>query len=321
MPKTAAKKATVNQPARQLRAPVRRFWRPRSPRPANYVALPNAFTLFIESLKIFKTYWKVFVGIMVVYGLLTLVFVPGLSGGSDLGQIKDTIQAIGNPNQLATSATLFLYLLGASGSAKSEVAGLYQVILTVIASLAIIWTLRQAYAGNTIRIRDGFYRGMYPLVPFLLVFSVVVLQLLPAVVGSYLYSTASSNGLLVHGASIAGWGLAVIVLSLGSLYMLASSLIALYIVCLPDMQPMAALRSARMLVRGRRFEVMRKILFLPFALFVLLALVMIPLIIVLASIAAWIFFASSIASLFVIHGYLYYLYRTLLQADDTNGEG
>ena len=68
-------------------------------------------------------------------------------------------------------------------------------------------------------------------------------------------------------------------LALLSLYMICSSLFALYIVTLPNVTPMKALRSARQLVLHRRFLVLRKILFMPLALLVLGAIIMIPLII------------------------------------------
>ena len=54
---------------------------------------------------------------------------------------------------------------------------------------------------------------------------------------------------------------------------------ALYIVTLPDMTPMKALRSARELVRYRRWTVLRKVLFLPLMLLVVAAIIMVPIII------------------------------------------
>jgi hypothetical protein len=101
-------------------------------------------------------------------------------------------------------------------------------------------------------------------------------------------------------------------LALLSLYMVTSSVFALYIVTLPNMTPMRALRSARGLVLGRRWTVLRKLLFLPIALFLLGALIMLPLIWFWAPAATWVFFALSMACLAALHSYMYALYRSLL---------
>jgi hypothetical protein len=94
--------------------------------------------------------------------------------------------------------------------------------------------------------------------------------------------------------------------------MLSSSLFALYIVTLPDMTPLTALRSARQLVRYRRWTVLRKIFWLPVALLILAAVIMVPIIIWLTAIAQWVFFLLTMFSLVATHAYMYNLYRELL---------
>jgi hypothetical protein len=94
--------------------------------------------------------------------------------------------------------------------------------------------------------------------------------------------------------------------------MISSSLFALYIVTLPDMTPMKALRSARELVRHRRWTVLRKILCLPLILLVAGAVIMLPIIIVLTPLAQWVFFLLTMLALVAAHAYMYTLYRELL---------
>ena len=89
---------------------------------------------------------------------------------------------------------------------------------------------------------------MYPLIPFILVLLVCCLQLLPLIIGSSLYSLVVSNGIAVQPIEKFVWALLFASLALLSLYMITSSLFALYISTLPDMTPMKALRSARELV-------------------------------------------------------------------------
>jgi hypothetical protein len=94
--------------------------------------------------------------------------------------------------------------------------------------------------------------------------------------------------------------------------MITSSLFALYIVTLPNMQPMKALRTARQLVRHRRMLVMRKLLFLPFIMLIISAVVTVPVILYATPIAEWLFFALTMIALAVFHSYIYVLYRELI---------
>src|SRR3990167_4609433 len=75
--------------------------------------LPNAFKLFISSLVTLNKHWKLFIGISLVYGLLALILVRGLSSGTNIQQTKDALQATfgGQFGGLATSAVLFSYLI------------------------------------------------------------------------------------------------------------------------------------------------------------------------------------------------------------------
>lgn len=275
--------------------------------------LPGAFKLLRASLGVIRRNWKVFFGIALIYALLTTVLVQGFAT-TNLSDARASFDKLfsGHVNQFASGATLFVYLLGSSGNTTNPTAGVYQLILGILVTLAVIWTLRQVYAGNTVRIRDGFYQGMYPLIPFLMVLLVIGLQLLPMVVGSMLYTTVIRNGIAATPVEVLLWLLAFALLTLLSAYMICSSLFALYIVCLPGMTPLAALRAARDLVRSRRWAVLRKIVFLPVALVILAALIMIPLISFVTPLAPWVFFALTMLFLPVVNSYLYALYRSML---------
>lgn len=276
--------------------------------------LSGAFRLFRESLLLIRTHWKVLGGIMIVYALLNIVLVRGFGATSNLGELKDTLQDVftGSWGQLTSGVALFAVLLSSTGSTSSESASVYQTLLVLMISLAVIWALRQLQAGIKITAREAFYKGMYPMIPFVLVLLVVGLQLVPLLIGSTLYSTVISNGLAATAAERGIWALAFFFLALLSLYMVTSSLFALYIVTLPDMTPMRALRSARQLVLHRRWTVMRKVVFLPIALGALAGIIIIPFIIFITPLAEYVFFCVTIAGLVIIHSYMYRLYRELL---------
>lgn len=281
---------------------------------AAHTPIPNAFSLLLGSLKLLKENWQVLLGIAAVYTLFNVVLIQSLNTTASLSILKHNLNQLPahGLGHLFNGFSLYSYLLGATGNSISPVAGSYQFALAIVVSLAVIWSLRQIYGGYTIRIRDGFYRGMYPLIPFLLVLLMIVVQLVPFIVGGSIFSIISANGIAVN----AGEQFMFLVLFFGlgfiSFYMLSSSLFALYIVSLPEMTPMGALRTARDLVAHRRWTIMRKLLFLPLALLMLSAVVLLPVVTALTVIAPWVFAFVDAIVLVLVHTYLYRLYRSLL---------
>jgi hypothetical protein len=276
--------------------------------------LPNAWQLTKTVSVILWQHKQLFIGITLVYGLLNLVLVQGLASSTDVTSLKSTLnQAFsGQLGSLASSLSIFAVLVSSAGNGSSQTAGAYQLFIGLVTSLAVIWALRQTLAGATIRIRDSYYRGMYPLVPFILVLTVIGFQLIPLLIGSTLYNLVIGNGIAVHFIEKLLWGALFAASAALSFYWISSSLFALYIVTLPDMTPLKALRSARDLVRGRRWVVLRKLLWLPIVLIIAAAIIMVPIIIFLTPLAQWVFFLLTMFGLVAVHSYMYTLYRELL---------
>ncbi len=276
----------------------------------------GAFRLFAGSTRFLFKKWKLFGGIVLVYLILTIVLVKGFGVASNIGQLRDTVQGLfhGSTAGLATGFTLFSFLLGNANSTSSEVAGAYQSMLLIVISLVLIWALRHTLAEKKVKItiRDAFYKGMGPFVPFLLVLMVIGLQLIPLLVANFLYTTVFEGGLAVGAIEKMLWAVLLSLFVVLSLYMVTSSVFALYIVTLPDVSPLQALRSARNVVRHRRLIIMRKVLFLPLALLILAAAIIVPVIMVSPVTAEWLFFGLSMLALAVAHSYMYHLYRELL---------
>ncbi len=279
--------------------------------------LTGSFKLLKSSITLLSKKWRLFGGIVLVYLFLTVVLVKGFGVSSDIGQLKETVLGLfgGNTGQLVTGLTLFGVLLSNANSTASEVAGAYQSMLLIVVSLALIWSLRQSLAEKVERIgvKDAFYRGLYPLVPFILILMVIGLQLLPIVFSNFLYNIVFSGGLAVTVLEQVLWGMLIFLLIILSLYMITSSVFALYIVTLPNVRPMQALRSARDLVMFRRWIIMRKVIFLPVALLIIAAVIIVPIIILSPAVAEWVFFVLSMGVLAIAHSYFYHLYRELLK--------
>jgi len=308
--KNRAAKVAKKPLARKLKTPKYRSFRLQKRIKAATPKLPNVWRLFGTAIATLWNKKKLFGFIILTYGLLNVLFVTGINAGGSISGLKNSLQQVTN-GSLDTGTALFAYMLGNTGSATGNGAG-YQVILTVFGSLALIWALRQVYNQNDITARDAYYQGMRPFVPVLLVLAAIGLQLLPLLFGAILYSTAVGGDIAVFLVEKIMWGVLFALLVLLSLYLLCSSVFAIYIATLPDMTPLRALRSARRLVANRRWTIIRKILFIPIIFLLVAAVVMIPVILFLTPIAPWMMFVLSTLALAVFHSYMYALYKALL---------
>lgn len=322
---TGTKKVAATQPPapveapkrslkQRLRLPKRATKAERAAAKAEHTQVPSAFKLLRDACMVLVQHWRLFAGILIIYALLVLVLVGGVSGGTNLEDVKKTVGHVftGEWKQLGTGLTLFAFLIGSTGNPDSAVASAYQTILLLLISVVLIWALRQVYANHAVRVREAFYTGTYPIVPFILVLCVVGLQLLPLVLGTSVYGALVGGGIAVTALEQVLCAAIFLLLALWSAYMVCSSLLALYIVTLPGMTPMKALHAAKDLVRFRRWIVLRKLLFLPIALLVVMAIIVVPFAVAFTAFATALFFVLSILGVGVIHSYMYALYRSLL---------
>jgi len=278
--------------------------------------LLGSFRLSWLTLKTIRRYWKPLGGIVLAYLILNIILASGISSlSATVSDIKFNLNEADSNNlsPIATAIDGFGSLVGSAGTNSSSTGSALQSILIVVESLVIIWALRHLLAGQKIRVKQAYYNSTAQLIPFLLVVAVIFIQLLPVVLGApiarAILTSAFPNGgggavtlMVLMSAVLIGW----------SLYMLSSSIVALYIVTLPDMHPRRALRSAKDLVRFRRFSIMRRLIFLPIFVLLAMATVVIPLILSATFLVAPVFFGLSMLSLLFANTYLYSLYRELI---------
>jgi hypothetical protein len=269
--------------------------------------LPSSFGLTWQVFGILRRFWKPLGGIYFVYLILNLIPLSTSGLGSTVAQIRAKLED-GDKFQNALSG--YTSLFGSGGSTDSQI---IQSILVISGSLVIIWALRQLLAGAKIGVKEAYYRSMAPLIPFILVLGVIFIQLLPLTLGVPVVG-AVLNAILNPGAVLSILFVTIfVVLALWSFYMISSSIFALYIVTLPDMQPRQALRSAKNLVKFRRWQLMPKVLFLPIFIFVAMAMTVVPLILLASFLVAPVFYVLSMLAILFVHTYLYSLYRSLLE--------
>lgn len=318
MPKESQKQKSQSQKlkARRIKQQKYRSFRLSKPLKQPKPRLTGGFRLFIGSLKVLLKNKRVFGGTILIALLLNILLVRGFASTANLTDLKSLLDELfsGRLGQLTSAATLFTVLIQGAGVTTTAIAAVYQSFLLVILSLVYIWFLRNTMARKPakLRIRDGFYKGMYPLITFMGVLAVIGLQLFPLAIANFLYGTVIGGGLAVTSAERVIWIILIMLLIILTIYMVSSSVFALYVVTLPDVTPMQALRSARDLVRFRRWSIIRKVLVLPFCMLSIGALIIIPLIMVAPPVAEWTFYLLTTMSLLVFHSYFYNLYRELL---------
>ncbi len=299
--------------ARKLATPKYKSFRLQKRIKSSQPKLPNVLKLSQQTLQIMKQNKRFFLIFILVYGLLSFILVQSSSGLNTVQQAKELVGGqLGNT--LPTNVLLYVNLITVSTQFSNQLIGLYQFILVLIFSLAFIYGLRHMYGkrNQKVSVKESLYKGMTPLVPILLILLVLALELLPLSLGSSLYATVVGNGLAVVLVERIAWTLLLILLALLSLYLLSGSLFALFIITLPDMTPMRALRNSRELVRHRRLEVIRKIIFVPIVMILVLGIVVVPFIAWLPGVSQIVFYVATAVAFPLVLTYMYNLYRSML---------
>lgn len=271
----------------------------------------GSFKLTWRVLAIFWRYWKPLGGIVLVYFILNIIFASGISNiSTNFSAIKQDLDSGGRGFWHAAGG--FGALVGSAGASSSATGSALQSMLFVIESLVIIWALRHLLSGQAVSIKLAYYRSMSPLIPFLLVIFFIIIQLLPVTIGGIVLAAVATSVFTSATAATVFTSIIFALLAAWSLYMVSASIFALYIVTLPDMMPRQAIRAARDLVRFRRWPVIRKVLFLPVLILVLMGIIIVPLILFAQPIVPIVFYILSMLAILFVHTYLYSLYRELI---------
>ena len=286
------------------------------PRPA---AIPTTWQLVKQTFALIGQAKAPFIGVTLLFLILTLLVV-GTSTQSDYLGLKDAVAQTFGGDSVSRAGSLLTTLLG--GALTPQMTEGQQFILFTsefLLFLAAIWIARQVLSGNKPTIAQALFNSPTPFVSTLTVFGVLALQLLPAGIGVYVLSVASTGGFLSYAAFGLLLGFLAFLLCLLSLYLITTTLVGLAIVTLPGMYPLAALGSAKQLVIGRRASVLVRLVGGALWILLLWCLVLFPFLLLDNSVnteaVPYIPFALQALtgfSLLFAPLYLYRLYRSLL---------
>ena len=133
-------------------------------------------------------------------------------------------------------------------------------------------------AGHDIKLRDGLYNAMTPLVSTLIVFVVALIQCVPIFILVVAYSAAVQTEFLATPFYALVFFIFAALMIILSAYLLSSSLMALVAVSAPGLYPMKALRTASDLMMGRRIRFILRLVALLLVIALMWVVVMLPLI-------------------------------------------
>ncbi|CAN5401797.1 hypothetical protein BH09PAT4_BH09PAT4_00870 [soil metagenome] len=286
--------------------------------PAPRPPLPAAWRIGWRALRMLWQYKTFFLLLVLVYLVLDLLLVRSIAA-FDVASLRNGLDAsLKHGAGLALGGlSVFSSLFSAAASgASADATGAYHFFVILLMSLTTIWALRQIFTSDNelaqLSVKRAFYKSSAPLVPFLLIMFLIGLQFIPLFIALQIYALIINGGIAnaaIEQLLLMGALVGVLVLTI---VWFTRTIMALYIVTLPDMQPMQAYKDAKVLVKGRRLSIIRKLLFLPIAMFVIAGIVMVPCILIWAPLAQWLFFVLTGIGFVAVHAYLYTLYRELL---------
>jgi hypothetical protein len=144
---------------------------------------------------------------------------------------------------------------------------------------------------------------------------VIALEFIPLSIGGFILNVVLSNSLAV-GSELFGIYVISILFVILTLYLVSGSIAALYIVTLPDMEPVRAIRASHQVLLMHRWSVIRKFVLLVIFLLAVGILIFTPLLLIVPSSWIWvneyIFLAGGLAGFAIFHIYMYNLYKSLL---------
>lgn len=226
--------------------------------------------LFTKFILLYSTLSFLIVGLLSQenYELLDAT-VNSLGGDVIAGELSGLVQNI---------AVFAGIMTGAFTQGLSEVQQAYSALLLLIGWLTVVWLLRHIFASHkNIKLRDGLYNALAPMLSTMLIGFILLLQLLPFAFAMLAYVTAETTGLFEDPPlAVLFWTIDVLLIVL-SLYWVSATLIALVVVTLPGMYPIKAIKAANDMIVGRRLRVLYRFVWLALTIVAAWMLVLLPL--------------------------------------------
>lgn len=276
----------------------------------NRPPIAGSWALIKVSLSQIMNHKLVFGLHILVASVLYGVFVRGFSQHLDLAEYKDSLgDGLGGfwSNVESSINVVAEAVIGSSGPGD-ELEAVYQVLITILVSMASMWLMRAVTSGSKLRLRDAYMFGPAQIVPFILVGLTIILQVIPFYFVAWMASILRDNNVLESAyeqfVAVSLIGL----VGLLSLYLATGTVFAMIIVTIKGARPIASIKTSLAITVHRRWLLVGRVatLMLVMALFVSLALVVTA--VIYAGAVEYAYFVSLVSSLIFAHAYMYNLY-------------
>lgn len=287
---------------------------------------PGTIETLKETLRFGKKHWRVILGVASIYAVLQLVLVRSVSNGLDFTSVKEAV-ASGLQTSFETkdvagflnvASILGVVMFNPTAGVETNVASqFYQTALLIIFSMALIWALRKLNIGQKFKVKDAYYKGMYPLVPFILVLIVLAIQTLPVFIANFILQLVQdpNSPIALSLAEQLLWAIFWFLMFVSTAYMVSGSIFALIVVTMENMTPVRAIKGAYDIVRFRRLVLMRR--FITFIFLMLLGMigVMLPTILFAVRFAGIVYTVWSVFVVTLLIMFIFTLYQRMLPRD------
>ncbi len=247
--------------------------------------VPGIMTHIFKTFGMLLKNWKLFLPLIIIAVIANALLV-GIMSAAKYSQYQETLDeaslqvAGGDIGAFAKAGLTLLSTVttgGLSGE-SSEAALAFGVMIFLVLWLTTIFLLRHRMAGHKVKLRDGLYNAMTPLISTLVVLVVAVIQCIPIFILIIAYSAAVQTEFLATPFYALVFFIFAALMILLSGYLLSSSLMALVAVSAPGLYPWKALSTASELMMGRRVKFVIRLISLVIALALQWVIVMLPII-------------------------------------------
>lgn len=299
--------------------------------------LPSLTSQASAAFKMFFKFWKIFLPLLLIFvGLY--IFLIGAMSENTLADVKANVEQTNKDvadGKIGTVGKAGLTLLGIISTGGLTTMNDAQIVIAVLL-FAIIWLVtiylaRHLLAGHQeIKMRDGFYSALSPLVSTLVVGLIIFLEAIPIMLTVIVFQVALTTEFLsTPFYALLFFMFAALMITL-SLYLLSSSFFAIIVVSAPGLYPLTAVRMAKNLIMGRRLRFLIRVFYLVIIVALLYLLLLMPAIILdgaLKSQFAWlteskipfvaiIQLTITVFIFIYLSIYFYLFYRALLDYND-----
>ena len=275
----------------------------------------------METVAVLGKNWRLFGAFFVTYSFISTI-VLGVVNQTNYATLSAALKSNNTDLWLRTFTIFGSAITGGLNPTTSSDGQALGGLLVLLAWLTMVWLLRHVVNQQTVTLREGLYNAGSPLISMALVSVVGIMQCIPLILVAVGFSAATSTGLLANGIEAMLFIGAAALLAALSLYWLTSTFIALIVVTLPGVYPMAALRAAGDLVVGRRLRLILRLLWMFLFVVLIWAIILIPIILLDNWLSiAWLplvpvsVLALSTLTLILSSTYIYLLYRKMVDDD------